>query len=86
VAISDAMQHLQGWIIVFVRDHMLLGNPMPILLLTQKMWQWAKESVSTRGQTLLKYYYDDDNAKLGSHGGMDFAKVMAISKGMEQKR
>jgi hypothetical protein len=25
-------------------------------------------------------------AKLGSHGGKDFTKVMAISKGMEQRR
>ncbi len=26
------------------------------------------------------------SAKLGSHGGEDFTKVMAISKGMEQRR
>jgi hypothetical protein len=27
-----------------------------------------------------------ESAKLGSHGGKDFTKVMAISKGMEQRR
>jgi hypothetical protein len=26
------------------------------------------------------------SAKLGSHGGKDFTKIMAISKGMEQRR
>jgi hypothetical protein len=32
------------------------------------------------GSALIK------SAKLGSHGGKDFTKVMAISKGMEQRR
>ena len=36
-------------------------------------WPWL-------GSVLVK------SAKLGSHGGKDYTKVMAISKGREQRR
>ncbi len=35
---------------------------------------------------VLVYVKENLIAKLGSHGGKDFTKVMAISKGMEQRR
>ncbi len=46
-AINSATAHLQGRVIRFVGDRTTTREPAPILLPTNKTWQWVKETVIT---------------------------------------
>ncbi len=59
MAFNEATQHLQGRFIGFIGDRTLMRIPTPILLLTQKTWQWAKEMVATDGPAMIACYEED---------------------------
>jgi hypothetical protein len=59
MALNKAMQHLQGHFIGFIGDCMLTRNPMPILLPTQKTWQWVKEMAAMDGPAMIAFYEED---------------------------
>jgi hypothetical protein len=46
-----------------VSDRTATREPTPILLPLQKTWQWVKETVSTDGPALIRYYEDDASRK-----------------------
>jgi hypothetical protein len=56
VAITNAMQQLQGQIIGFVGDRTLTKEPTPILMPPRKAWDWVKVKVATDGPALITYY------------------------------
>ena len=64
-AISVATGHLQGRIIGFVGDRTLTREPTPILLPQRKTWEWVKETVSSDGPAMFKFY-DDDPSRAGT--------------------
>jgi hypothetical protein len=43
LALNKATQHLQGCFIGFIGDRTLMRDPTPILLQTQKTWQWVEK-------------------------------------------
>jgi hypothetical protein len=43
VVISEATQHLQGWLIGFVGDRTATKEPTAIVLPQQKMWKWENK-------------------------------------------
>jgi hypothetical protein len=59
MALNKATQHLQGRYIRFIGDRMLTRNPTPILLPTQKIWQWVKEMVAMDGPAMIAFYEED---------------------------
>ncbi len=59
MAISKAVQHLQGRFIGFIGDRRVTREPTPILPPLLKTWQWVKEEVCTTGPDLLEYYQED---------------------------
>ncbi len=59
MALNEATQHLQKHFIGFIGDRTLTRDPMPILLPTQKTWQWVKEMVATDGPTIIAFYEED---------------------------
>ena len=76
-AISAATGHLQGRIIGFVGDRTPTREPTPILLPQRKTWEWVKETVSSDGPAMFKFY-DDDPSRASTlwkgEGGDDGAK------------
>ena len=76
-AISAATSHLQGRIIGFVGDRTPTREPTPILLSQRKTWEWVKETVSSDGPAMFKFY-DEDPSRAGTlwrgEGGDDEAK------------
>jgi hypothetical protein len=58
-AISAATGHLQGRIIGFVGDRTPTREPTPILLSQSKTWEWVKETVSSDGPAMFKFYDND---------------------------
>ncbi len=70
MAISEALQHLQGQFIGFVGDRTVTREPTPILLPLLKTWQWVKEEVCMTGPDLLESYQEDASGqgKLRSPG------------------
>ena len=64
-AINPSTAHLQGRVIGFVGDRTATREPTPILLPTNKTWQWVKESVFTDGTALIKHF-DDDPTRIGT--------------------
>ena len=64
-AISVATGHLQGRIIAFVGDRTPTREPTPILLPQRKTWEWVKETVSSDGPAMFKFY-DDDPSRAGT--------------------
>ena len=79
-AISTATGHLQGRIIAFVGDRTPTREPTPILLPQCKTWEWVKETVSSDGPAMFKFY-DKDPSHVGmlwkGEGGDDEAKKEA---------
>jgi hypothetical protein len=59
MALNEATQHLQGCFIGFIGNCTLMKNPTPILLPTQKTWQWVKEMVATDGPAMIAFYEED---------------------------
>jgi hypothetical protein len=59
MAISKAMQHLQGRFISFVGDCTVTREPNPILLPLLKTWQWVMEELCTTRPDPLEYYQKD---------------------------
>ncbi len=55
MALNEATQHLQGCFIGFIGDRKLTRDPAPILLSTQKTWQWVKEMVATDGPAIIVF-------------------------------
>ena len=76
-AISTATGHLQGRIIAFVGDRTPTREPTPILLPQRKTWEWVKETVSSDGPAMFKFY-DEDPSRAGTlwkgEGGDDDAQ------------
>jgi hypothetical protein len=59
MALNKATQHLQGRFIGFIGYLMLTLDPMPILLPTQKTWQWVTEMVATDELAIITFYEED---------------------------
>ena len=76
-AISAASGYLQGRIIGFVGDRTPTREPTPILLPQRKTWEWVKETASSDGPAMFKFY-DDDPSRASTlwkgEGGDDGAK------------
>jgi hypothetical protein len=64
-AINSATAHLQGRVIGFVGDRTATREPTPILLPTNKTWQWVKETVFTDSTALIKHL-DENQARVGT--------------------
>ena len=64
-AISAVTGHLQGRIIGFVGDRTTTREHTPILLPQRKTWEWVKETISSDGPAMFKFY-DDDPARAGT--------------------
>ncbi len=64
-AISAATGHLQGRIIAFVGARTPTREPTPILLPQRKTWEWVKETVSSDGPAMFKFY-DEDPSRAGT--------------------
>jgi hypothetical protein len=64
-AINSATVHLQGRVIGFVDDRTATRKPTPILLPTNKTWQWVKETVLTDSTALIKHF-DENQARVGT--------------------
>jgi hypothetical protein len=59
MALNEPTQHLQGRFIGFIGYLTLTLDPMPILLPTQKTWQWVKEMVAMDGPAIIAFYEED---------------------------
>jgi hypothetical protein len=59
MALNEAKQHLQGRFIGFIGNRTLMWNSTPILLPTQKTWQWVKKMVATDGPAMIAFYEED---------------------------
>ena len=77
-AINSSTAHLQGRVIGFVGDRTATREPTPILLPSNKTWQWVKETVSTDERALMKHF-EEDPARIGTlwkgEGAPDTSKV-----------
>ncbi len=66
-----------------VSKHLWVG-PLVLLWTFSTFWQWLVVQV---GDTVVALRNQKlPTAELGSRGGKDYGKVMAISMGMEQRR
>ncbi len=59
MALNKDTQHLQRCSIGFVGDCTLTLDPTPILLPTQKTWQWVKKMMSKDGPAIIACYEED---------------------------
>jgi hypothetical protein len=59
MAITMATKHLQGRLIGFIGDRMVLRKPRPVLFPSTKTWDWVTEQISTEGPDLLDHYATD---------------------------
>jgi hypothetical protein len=48
-----------------VGDRTTTREPTPILLPQRKTWEWVKETISSDGPAMFKFY-DDDPARTGT--------------------
>jgi hypothetical protein len=63
VAISKAMQHLQGRFVGFVGDRSSTKDPISIVLPQQKLWSWETKTVSSDAVALATYYDEDPTCR-----------------------
>jgi hypothetical protein len=66
MALNKATQHLQGHFIGFIGYLTLKLDPTPILLPTQKTWQWVKEVVPRMGLLSLRFM----GGRVAARGGV----------------
>jgi hypothetical protein len=59
IAISEAMQHLQGRFVGFVGDRSSMKDPISTVLPQQKTWSWETKTVSSDAMALATHYDGD---------------------------